>query len=171
MSHEIIKNISINHKTKEVFITSASNNCYPRTPKKWAADYFADIYKAEGLEALEKRFLREFMTGNMQKGNSDYCKSLSVFGSPVLFDFDKVEYGFADNYGYDLEAAYNNLLKYRAAKRDKVAIKLNGRYVTKLTARRAFLSHEKAGAKVFSMAEFEIIKKRFSNADCMSEAI
>jgi hypothetical protein len=155
MSYEIIKRIEINHKTKEVWITSCSNNVCPKIPKKWHCTNLSDYYKENGLKELEKELLYQFMAGNMQKGTSDYVKSIACYGKPEsgneLID-----------YGYDRERAYSNLLLYRAEKRVKGKIKIGNSFFTKLTPRRAFFNESGARAKTFTLADFHAIKKRFS---------
>jgi len=154
MSHDIIKNISINHKTKEVWFTSCSNNVYPHTPKKWHCTSLTEYYKENGLAALEKEILYNFMAGNFQKGTSDYNKSLSAYGCPQSGNE-------AVDYGYNREQAYANLLLYRAEKSVKVKVKVGDNFITKLTTRRAWHNSNVNDAKIFSLAEFNIIKKRF----------
>lgn len=156
MSHEIIKNISINHKTKEVWITSCSNNVYPHTPKKWHCTGLTDYYKENGLAALEKEILYQFMAGNFQKGTSDYVKSIKVYGCPESGNKSV-------DYGCDRERAYANLLLYRAEKSVKVKLKLSRGFISSVTSRRARLCEYIENAKVFSLADANIIKNRFSN--------
>lgn len=161
MSYDIIKSITINHKTKQVFLTSACNNVYPRTPKKWECDSLSEIYATQGLKALEIELLKEFINGNMQKGTSDYNRSIKLFGVPI---FEGIEGSYPD-YNYDFETAYNNLLAYRALKREKCLIMrtVNNTYIKEVTPRRARLTDNKAAAKVYNLAEAKLILKRFCN--------
>ena len=161
MSYDIIKNISINDKTQEVWFTSCCNNVYPHTPKKWHCTSLTDYYKENGLPELEKEILYNFMAGNFQKGTSDYNNSLKAYGCP--------QSGNAEvDYGYDREQAYANLLLYRAEKSVKVKVKVGNSFVGKITPRRATLYNSECNAKTFSLAEFNIIKKRFPNSDMIA---
>ena len=164
MSHEIIKSIGINHKTKEVYITGNSNNVYPRTPRRWHCTSLTEMYKTEGLEVLEKEFLYQFMCGNFQRGNSDYAKSLAIFGHPQTGN-EKIDYG------YSRQAAYENLLKYRAQKKEKCLVKCGLNFVSKVTARRAVLTSNPEQAKIFKKPDAEIILKRFSDHNLTMEAV
>jgi hypothetical protein len=155
MSHAIIKHISVNHKTNEVHITSCSNNVYPHKTAKFHCQSLTDFYKENGLAALEKEILYNFMCGNFQKGTSDYNNSLKAYGCPKSGN-ESVDYG------YDRDQAYVNLLLYRAEKSVKVKVKVGNNYITRITPRRAWHNSNATDAKIFSLAEFNIIKKRFS---------
>lgn len=75
MSYEIVKNIRIipNPENKSEYIIvckSASNNCFPHYYNEWTYGKGAGLTK----EQLEKMVLTDFFKGNLQGGQSSYCK-------------------------------------------------------------------------------------------------
>lgn len=72
MGYEIIKNIKIDLKNQQVFITSASNNVYPHTFSEWECTPLEKILQEKGLAELEKVILLEYENGNFQKSNNKF---------------------------------------------------------------------------------------------------
>jgi len=75
MSHEIVKSLSLKDETKEVFITSASNNVYPKDFARRNSEYLHDLWVKEGKEAVEKYLLSSYAGGMMRGGGNKYESS------------------------------------------------------------------------------------------------
>jgi hypothetical protein len=67
MSYEIVKKIRI--EDNKVFITSESNNVYPKYFKEWECTTLSTILQEEGEEQLNFELLKDYENGNMQEGN------------------------------------------------------------------------------------------------------
>lgn len=76
MSYDIIKNIKI--RDNKVFITSASNNVYPRTPHEHESSYCTKILQEQGEEAFDIDILKAYQSGNFQGGSNKYTRALKV---------------------------------------------------------------------------------------------
>lgn len=144
MSYEIVKAISI--VNNEVFITSNSNNVFPRIPKKWAASYFTDILQSQGREALDKYILQHFIDGNLQGNSTIYGK---VYAAANTSDLPT------------LYAAYSH---YTTTKH-KVIVKRGSSYFLRTTARRAFLTDERKYAKPYILLDAMLLCKRFTDLE------
>jgi len=80
MSHEIVKALSLNKKTKECWCTSYSNNVSPKTPERWEIKGISEIYKNDGEEAATKELLKMYWEGSFQPGTlNTFYKAVSVF--------------------------------------------------------------------------------------------
>jgi hypothetical protein len=76
MSYEIIKHIKVDEKEGKVFLNSTSNNVYPRTFHYWECESLGKILKEKGRELLDLEILREYESGNLQRGNNRYTSAL-----------------------------------------------------------------------------------------------
>ena len=132
MSHSIIKSISIIKDS--VYITSAPNNVRPLTFERYESEYFTDIYRRGGYEALLKELAIQVWKGNYHlRGNSKICRSLQI-GLDVLSG-DRNLCGFLDTEHaaqYIADFAYNiitvgkspfpDITKLQALRHDKSAV-------------------------------------------------
>lgn len=82
MSYEKIKSIAINEKakTKTVFITSASNNCFPITYNRYQCKFLEDILNDKGRAAVDEYILQQYQGGMMQGGNNEYTQAANIYG-------------------------------------------------------------------------------------------
>lgn len=90
MSYEIVKSITHRKKDNKIFITSASNNIWPRTYSKW--EYMPDSsYSKEETINKELHFFRGIIGGSYKLSNSvnenwryaenkfyEYCKEKDI---------------------------------------------------------------------------------------------
>jgi len=90
MSYEKTKTITINEKNGTVFITSASNNCFPITYRKWQCRYLEDMMKEHGREAVDSYILEQYNGGMMQGGVNEYNQTLQVFKYGTLDNLEKL---------------------------------------------------------------------------------
>lgn len=68
MSYEIVKNISHRKKDNKIFITSASNNVYPRTYSRW--EFMPDDVYKEKAKNKELYLFHGIIGGSYQFSNS-----------------------------------------------------------------------------------------------------
>lgn len=77
MSHEIVKSIKI--KDNKVFLTSACNNVFPRTPHEWECSPLSKLLQEKGKKALDIAIFEDYENGNMQAGGKNkYTRALEV---------------------------------------------------------------------------------------------
>lgn len=74
MSYDIIKGISI--KNKQVMVTSASSNVYPKTYSPFHCQSLTTILVNDGREALDREIFKEFRNGNFQGTSTHYAKAI-----------------------------------------------------------------------------------------------
>jgi hypothetical protein len=67
MSYEIVKKIRI--EDGKVFLTSSSNNVYPKYYNEWECTTLSEILQQQGEDALNYELLKEYEGGMMQTGN------------------------------------------------------------------------------------------------------
>jgi hypothetical protein len=67
MSYEIVKKIRI--EDNKVFLTSSSNNVYPKYYNEWECKTLSTILQEQGEEQLNFELLKDYENGNMQEGN------------------------------------------------------------------------------------------------------
>lgn len=147
MSHEIIKNISVKDKVKEIWITSCSNNVHPRTPYKWLCESLTEMYKTQGLEAVEREILKNFYNGNFQGGTTLYNNISRL---------------------YKADIAYTKLIEHRQDRKKYIAVTKCKEFIKRTTVRRAFLTDYEAQAKKFDSLSAAIIKMRFPTIELLS---
>lgn len=95
MSYEIVKSIAI--KDDKVFVTSASNNVYPRTFNRWEVPGFSKIYREGGLKPLLNQIAVNVWHGNFQLyRRSKLCKAIlegyDLLSAPSLRHFLDAEH-------------------------------------------------------------------------------
>ncbi len=69
MSYEIIKKIRI--AGNEVYLTSDSNNVFPKYYKEWECKSLSEILQTKGEYGLNLELLKEYENGNFQPGNQN----------------------------------------------------------------------------------------------------
>lgn len=94
MSHEKVKKIRITESN--VFITSASNNVFPRYYKEWECKELSETLVKEGLAAVELAIFKDYEQGIFQPGNTTkYCnwlKNLRASKDYSLIDWRESKY-------------------------------------------------------------------------------
>lgn len=147
MSYEIIKAISV--KGNQIFITSNSNNVYPRIPKQWLSTYYTELLQKEGQKAVDLSLLQDFIDGNAQGISTLYGKICNAYSN------------LSANEMYE---------KYIMHKNDKTKyiIKRGNNYFYKTTSRRAFLTDEKNHAKTYKAIDASLLGKRFENIELIA---
>lgn len=67
MSYEIVKKIRI--ADSKVFITSDSNNVFPKYYREWECTSLSEVLQQQGEEELNFQLLKEYENGLFQEGN------------------------------------------------------------------------------------------------------
>ena len=79
MSYEKVKSIKIDEKQGKVFFNTASNNVRPLTYSFFGeSKIYNDLLKNQGKEAVEIEILKEYESGNLQRGSNKFTKALKV---------------------------------------------------------------------------------------------
>lgn len=175
MSYEIVKSIKIDKVKKEVWIRSSSNNVSPKTFNLWHCKSLSEIFRAKGIEALEKEILFQYFQGTFQKTNNSFEKSLILLDrkefnwSTVGFNFEpnpdggdpiRVEKKYSEE---EVKAVlYKNYIAYKKRKKGVFVIqeKENKRYVTRFSHNGCFLSSHFSLAKKLTSREEALYKLR-----------
>jgi len=76
MSYEIIKSIKV--KDNKVFLASSSNNVSPKYFNEWECKSLTKILQDKGRDALDLEILKQYESGNFQRGNNRYTRALHV---------------------------------------------------------------------------------------------
>src|SRR5574337_663937 len=88
MSYAIVKKVKITDDG-DVFVTSADNNVWPRTPHEWTMSYRGENNPFTGKLAAEAEVMAGYEQGNFQGGSNKYTRALSVlFRMPEYEKFD-----------------------------------------------------------------------------------
>lgn len=95
MSYEIVKGITI--KDNKVFVTSASNNVYPRTFERWEVKAYSKTYQEGGLKPLLNQIAVDVWHGNFHLyRSSKLCKAIlegyDLLSAPSLRHFLDAEH-------------------------------------------------------------------------------
>lgn len=175
MSYEIIKKIQI-HDNK-VYVTGASNNVYPRTPKEWECHMISKILQEKGQEEAEIEILRAYEEGNFQGGNNKYTRALQVLVHlPEYKRFDwRGDFKYAHANKKNFENEYKEVLKKalntRLPKEKYIITKFNGAgqklyFLHRKRSHFCTWSIDKLDAKLFNFSDdAEFTKKGFINSD------
>lgn len=87
MSYAIIKKIQI--RDNKVYVTCASNNVFPRTPREHESGFLNKILHEKGKEAVDISILDAYQSGNFQGGSNKYTRALKVLRHmPEYKEFD-----------------------------------------------------------------------------------
>jgi hypothetical protein len=87
MSYAIINRIKI--ADGKVMIKSADNNVIPRTPHEWECKSLTEVLQKEGEMKLDIEILKDYESGNFQKGKNKYTRALEVLRHiPAYKKFD-----------------------------------------------------------------------------------
>jgi hypothetical protein len=148
MSHEIVKNISFNYKTKQVFITSCCNNIHLRTPKKWHCEGLSEVWKDKGLEYVEREILEHFYNGNFRGNSTHFAKIARLYNESEAYKKLK-----------ELQRDINKYVIKNPCKE----------YIKRTTSRRAFLTDNIFEARKYNALDAQIIAMRFSNGNLTLE--
>lgn len=174
MSYEIVKKISV--KDGKVILTSAANNVRPHHYEEWECFPLSEILRTQGQNALEVEILKDYESGNFQKGNKNkYTRALAVLRHfPEYKDYDWRE---NDNYEERCQrretAEFGELLKKALntyLPKDKYIISKENLgkkcYLWKVTKRYAKWSWAKQDAKIFRyQQDAENLKSYFTTSE------
>lgn len=144
MSHAKIKAISI--KQDGVYITSAANNVQPRCYSKCRVSTLSNMLETKGLDAVQEEILEQFYNGNFQGGSTIYSKIARL---------------------HNKQDALVMLKRYQSDKRGFI-VQNGSNYISRTTARRAFLTQDEAKAKVYKHVDAALIAMRFKNSEIQS---
>ena len=78
MSYEIIKGIKFKKDVLEVWVKVVFFNVYPKDFYWEECKYFSDLWKKEGLEAVERIFLRDYWDGNYQGTENNFSRAAEM---------------------------------------------------------------------------------------------
>ena len=169
MSYAIVQKIRID-KDNKVFITSADNNVYPRTPQEWECTYFSNY---PDRESIELDILAAYESGEFQAGRQNkYTRSLNVLRHlPEYKRFDWRNNWEESQKNRKNKAEFNSLLKkafYTKLPKEKYAIIKDylGKKVyfnRRRNSRTAYWYNEPSKATIFNYKEdAENTKKYFT---------
>lgn len=145
MSTFIVKSISINKKTNQVFLTGYNSNEYPKTPKRFESTYLTDMLTAQGQDVLDTYLLEQYQDGMLRGGNNDYANVLAL--------------------GLDMNL--ENLKTVRGIKSEnkgqRFIVKVsNGSFYKKGTKRNYYSTYSKEHARHFDKIGAMVIAKRIN---------
>jgi hypothetical protein len=176
MGYDIIKSIKI--KDNKVFLTSTANNVRPRTFKEWHCESLTRILIEQGQEALDVEILEEYESGNFQAGGQNkYTRALKVLTHMPEYKAFDWRVSFGEEYDKVKEnrkkEAFTELLKKALKTKlpiDKFILisQYNGKrvYLSKVTSRHAFWTHDLIKAKIFKYAgDAERVKGYFRDGN------
>ena len=167
MSTDTIRSIKIDIKNKKVFITSSSNNIYPRYYSCNHQPYYDKFFDKEGaIDEIKKDILFSFFEGSYQGLFTNYGKAMQTFkcegDSYKIWQkcFDNKEFGI--NFKNKLLTHFQ---EYEAKTKCKRVfnVKVDQGWIAKLTASGAKINRNQDLAKKFNLAIAETVLKRFSN--------
>jgi len=149
MSYAIVKSIKIDKKNKKVYVTSTSNNVYPKIYRKWENTYLTEIFKESDIISVIKEILYDYYSGNFQPGNQNIY-------STSLFLLDRKKYNWENSSNFTeeelKEVLYTNYLTIKSEPKGEFIVYIPDEnvYVTRFTARRAYTTRHKEYARVYS---------------------
>ena len=173
MSYELVKKIRI--EGNEVFVTSASNNVFPRDYYESKSSYLSDILQTEGETALIVDLLRAYEEGNFQEGTPNkYSKAIERLRyNPeyAAFNWRNKNYELGEN--CPIEQARKSpafkaiLLQAYNTKPEKDKFIISKDYFGKIVYLwRVTWHQDKANAKTFNfLQEAEGLKTNFTNGN------
>ena len=166
MSITIIKSIKIDIKNKKVFITSGCNNIVPRDYSRDHFPYYDQFFDKEGgIDEIKKDILFYFFSGSFNGLSTNYGKAISTFKYEGDSDEIRGKCGEDPEFKINFE---NQLLKhfneYEAKRKCKRVfnVKIEDRWIVKLTPNSAITTADQNRAKKFDLATAEIALKRFA---------
>lgn len=179
MSYEIVKKIRIDEESKKVFITSDSNNVFPKYFKEWECKCLSEIYQEKGLEAMEVAILKAYEEGNFQTSHeTKYTRALRALRQMPVYQ--KSFSWRISEYGKDCpiqanrnSEEFNQLLTYALSIKPESGkfivtmerVKGTIVYLHKVTKTRVRFAYDKAEAKIFKYSEdIESLKNCFENS-------
>lgn len=134
-------------KEGEVFITSASNNCFPISYNRFQCTYLETMLKEQNREAVDTYILEQYSGGMMQGGSNEYHQTLQFYGSATL----------------------ENLQRLRALKKEKRGakhvIKRGANYLYRVRKSGALLTSDVERAQKFSIIEATIKAKGYNGVE------
>ena len=160
MSHEIVKKIRIT--SDKVYITSESNNVYPKYYNEIENQYLTNILVNEGLEALELWLLKAYEENTFQKGIAnkysnaiDRLKALPIYEQ---YNWRKSTYGencqiTKNRYSKEFEKLLLDSLNLKPNKFKAYIVKTRFEqkaYVNKVTSKYISWTTDIKQAKVFT---------------------
>jgi len=183
MSYEIVKGIKIDIKEQIVKIKSASSNVFPKDFSWWPSNYLTELLKEKGKIAVIKEILYHYWSGNFQKTNNNFEKSLILLDRKK-YNWDTVRSDSSKSCTdptnipiVELKnVLYENYLKYNNRKKGNFYIvhKETSKYLGNITKNRYYLyenpnpkikfsSKEEAEFKLYksfvNLKDFDIIEK------------
>jgi hypothetical protein len=166
MSITIIKSIKIDIKNKKVFITSGCNNIVPRYYTHNHCPYYDKFFDKEGgIEEIKKDILFSFFSGSFNGLLTNYGKAISTFkyegDSNEIWHKCRIDSEFKIYFKNQL---LNHFKEYEAKRKCKRVfnVKIEDRWIVKLTPNTAITSADQNRAKKFDLATAEIALKRFA---------
>ena len=168
MSYEIIRGISV--KKDGVYITSASNNVYPRTYYREQSPLLSNLLFEHGREAVDKAILRYYWGGTFQGGSNDYQRSIALFRAlKKVGEYEWVNTGEklgVDKLGRDIQYTMSDLdnelygyyQRWKNRKKSPHIIRIGTHYyAVKYTTRSRWYNLLRAHAKVYDSMEAAIV--------------
>ncbi len=179
MSYEIVKKIRIDEEAKKVFITSDSNNVFPKYFKEWECTMLSDILQKEGRQAMEVSILKAYEEGNFQTTtDTKYTRALRALRQMPVYEksFSWRTSDYADTCPIQANRKskeFEELLAYALSIEPQsgkfiLAKKYFGELIfcTKKTKTRVLWGRDKVMAKVFKYREdVERLKQAFENGN------
>lgn len=108
MSYSIIKKVRF--KGDGVYITSASNNVYPRTYDEFRSDYYSTLLQEKGFREVAKQFADSLHDGNRFLKGNKFCNCM--LEAQKELDVDKSLFYFLDRDTYSNYIADSVVAKY-----------------------------------------------------------
>ena len=150
MSYTKVKSIGVSQN--KVWITAASSNVRPITYHREELPGLTHMLNNDGRGAVDKYILYAYWTGELQGGNNNYQKSVSLHSSDI-----KIQYSDTCSDSAVLkelqDILYNNYTKFTQRARVPHVVYINGRYLTKITSAHMYSSWNSKRAKVFVSKE------------------
>lgn len=167
MSYEIIKRIRI--ENGNVFVTSCSNNVYPKTPYEFESTYLSKLLK-EGQEKLDLEILKFYENGSWQgsynnkwKRAVDKLKSTKEY-SKFSWRNASYEKGCPITTLRNTKEFDNFLLSGLKMKTEKYIVTNGFHYIRKVTTKKIYFTTKKDDAKIFNlMNDVNKITDRFKD--------
>lgn len=170
MSHEIIKRIKI--ENGKVFITSFSNNVFPRTPYEYESKYLSILLKV-GQEKLDLEILKFYEDGSWQGSyNNKWKRAVDKLKSTKEYEKFNWRLSNYENNCPIIKARNTNefdkfLLSGLKMKTEKYIVTNGFHYIRKVTGKflkNYYFTTDKNKAKIFNlMNDVNNITDRFKD--------
>jgi hypothetical protein len=176
MSYEIVKGIKINEEEKKVYFKSSSNNVYPKDYEYQEFSYFSNLLKEKGIKEVEIAILKEYESGNLQKGTENrYTRALKVLYYVYGEEYKKFNWRVLEcedrrkiEDSEEFKALLLKALNTKLPKNKFIVVKNQydkPYYVRKTTSRHIFYG-DKEQAKIFDFREIaERVSKQLNNSE------